>query len=90
MKDNFVSKICRKFLSLAYYILVSILLLSVATFVGYLLGGPVGIGTIICALCAGPVMQFAFYTMHFNAVEIRRQSICGQDCIRRELPYKAI
>lgn len=55
--------------------LVSILLLGVATFVGYLLGGPVGIGTIICALCAGPVMQFAFYTMHFNAVEIRHQSI---------------
>ena len=47
--------------------LVSIALLSTATFVGWLLGGPVGIGTIICAFGAGPVMQFAFRTVRFDA-----------------------
>ena len=55
--------------------LVSIALLSTATFVGWLLGGPVGIGTIICAFGAGPVMQFAFRTVRFDATGIRHQRL---------------
>ena len=59
---------------------VSITLLSAATFVGWLLGGPVGVGTLICAFAAGPIMQFAFTTVHFNATGIRHQRI--QDSFR--------
>lgn len=55
--------------------LVSIMLLCIVTLIGYLLGGPVGLGTIICALCAGPIMQYAFKTLKFNAVTIKHQSI---------------
>ena len=55
--------------------LVSICLLATATLVGWLLGGPVGIGTIICAFGMGPIMQFAFFTVKFNATEIRHQTI---------------
>ena len=55
--------------------LVSIALLSTATFIGWLLGGPVGIGTIICAFGAGPVMQFAFRTVRFDATGIRHQRL---------------
>lgn len=55
--------------------LVSIGLLATATFVGWLLGGPVGIGTFICAFGAGPIMQFAFYTVRFNATDIKHQNI---------------
>ena len=54
---------------------VSIAILSCATLIGWLLGGKVGIGTIICALGAGPVMQFAFSTVRFDAATIRHQSI---------------
>lgn len=54
---------------------VSILLLSAATAVGRLLGGPVGLGTVLCALCSGPVMQFAFFTLHFNAVGVSHQTL---------------
>lgn len=54
---------------------VSIALLSTATFVGWLLGGPVGIGTLICAFCAGPIMQFAFRTVRFDATGIRHQRL---------------
>ena len=46
---------------------VSIALLSLATFVGWLLGGPVGVGTLLCAFCAGPIMQLAFRTVGFEA-----------------------
>ena len=54
---------------------VSIALQSLVTFVGWLMGGPVGIGTLIFAFCAGPIMQFAFQTVHFDATEIRHQHL---------------
>ena len=54
---------------------VSIALLSSATFIGWLLGGPVGIGTLICAFAAGPIMQLAFRTVRFDATGIRHQRL---------------
>ena len=54
---------------------VSIALLSSATFIGWLLGGPVGIGTLICAFAAGPIMQLAFRTVRFDATDIRHQRL---------------
>ena len=54
---------------------VSILLLSAATLTGWLLGGPVGLGTLICAFLAGPIMQLAFRTVGFDATGIRHQSL---------------
>lgn len=55
--------------------LVSITLLSLATLTGWLLGGPVGPGTILCAFGTGPIMQFAFWTVHFNATDVRHQRL---------------
>ncbi len=55
--------------------LVSIGLLSTATLIGFILGGPVGIGTVLCALCQGPIMQMAFKTLSFDATLIKHQSI---------------
>jgi len=49
-------------------------LLATATIIGWLLGGPVGIGTLICAFGMGPIMQFAFFTVKFNATEIKHQN----------------
>ncbi len=54
---------------------VSISLLSLSTLIGWLLGGPVGIGTLICAFGTGPVMQAAFHTVHFDATGIRHQRL---------------
>ena len=36
--------------------IISIGLLSLATFIGWRLGGPVGIGTLMCAFVTGPIM----------------------------------
>ena len=55
--------------------IISVALLSVITFVGYLLGGPVGIGTLICAFCAGPIMQFIFRCVHFDATAVHHQNM---------------
>ena len=54
---------------------ISILLLSFATLTGFLLGGPVGIGTIISAFFSGPIMQFAFHTVHFDAATIHHSNL---------------
>ena len=54
---------------------VSVALLSAATLVGWLLGGPVGVGTLIFAFCMGPIMQFAFHTVRFDATAIRHQHL---------------
>ena len=54
---------------------VSISLLSLATFIGWLLGGPVGIGTLICAFATGPIMQAAFSTVRFDATSVHHQHL---------------
>jgi len=54
---------------------ISIGLLSLATFIGWLLGGPVGIGTLICAFGMGPIMQFAFSTVKFDATHVHHQRL---------------
>ena len=55
--------------------LVSIMLLGTATLIGWLLGGPVGLGTIICAFGTGPVMQLAFRTVRFDPRIIKHQNL---------------
>lgn len=55
--------------------MISIALLGLATFAGWLLGGPVGIGTIICAFATGPIMQAAFLSVKFDATNIHHQPI---------------
>ena len=54
---------------------VSIGLLGSATLIGWLLGGPVGFGTLICAFAAGPIMQFAFWTVRFDATQVSHQQL---------------
>ena len=54
---------------------VSIALLSLATLTGWLLGGPVGVGTLICAFATGPIMQVAFRTVHFDPTGGRHQRL---------------
>lgn len=69
---------------------VSITLLSLATFIGWLLGGPVGIGTLICAFAAGPIMQMAFKSVRFDATRIHHQNLIDsmKIIISREVAWK--
>lgn len=55
--------------------LVSSAILAAVTLIGWLLGGPVGVGTLISAFCAGPIMQLAFQTVGFDAKGIRHQHL---------------
>lgn len=55
--------------------LISIILLSLITLAGVLLGERPGVGTLIFAFGAGPIMQFAFRTMRFDPTEVRHQNV---------------
>ena len=54
---------------------VSIGLLGSATLIGWLLGGPVGIGTLICAFLQGPIIQLSFQSVRFDATAIHHQRL---------------
>ena len=54
---------------------ISIGLLSAATLIGWLLGGPVGIGTLNCAFATGPIMQLAFRSVRFDATAVHHQNL---------------
>lgn len=54
---------------------ISIGILAVVTAIGWLLGGKIGAGTVICAFLEGPIMQFIFELLHFDATKVRHQNV---------------
>ena len=55
--------------------IISVCLLAAVTLVGWLLGGPIGIGTLICAFLEGPIMQLDFRIVKFDPTGIAHQDI---------------
>ncbi|MCQ2461799.1 MAG: hypothetical protein MJ177_00150 [Clostridia bacterium] len=55
--------------------LISVCILAIVTLAGYLLGGSIGIGTVICALLTGPVMQLDFKIVKFDPTVLKHQNI---------------
>ncbi|MCQ2460736.1 MAG: hypothetical protein MJ115_01140 [Clostridia bacterium] len=55
--------------------IVGVLIHIVVTTIGYLLGGPVGIGTLLCMALTGPFMQLAFRVVKFDATGIEHQNL---------------
>ena len=54
---------------------VSICIQAAAALAGFLLGGPIGIGTLMFVLLQGPIMQLDFRLVHFDAKAVRHQDI---------------
>ena len=54
---------------------VSICILCVVLFIGWRLGGPIGIGTIVAALGTGPAMQLSFMAVNFRPTEVIHQDL---------------
>ncbi|MCR4615466.1 MAG: hypothetical protein K5756_04885 [Clostridiales bacterium] len=55
--------------------LVQILLWGTVLLIGWLLGGPVGIGTVVSTFCSGIVMQIIYSTIKFEPRKIEHQSV---------------
>lgn len=54
---------------------VEIILWAVVLLIGWLLGGPVGIGTVISTFGAGAVMQFVYSLLHFEPREVKHRDV---------------
>ena len=54
---------------------VNILILSVVLIIAWILGGPLGIGTLISPFAAGIMQQFAFNVMKFEPRNVKHQDI---------------
>ena len=54
---------------------VEIILWAVVLLAGWLLGGPVGIGTLISTFGAGAVMQLVYSCLHFEPREIKHRGV---------------
>ena len=54
---------------------VEIIIWAVVLLAGWLLGGPVGIGTLISTFGAGAIMQMVYSLIHFEPRQIRHRSV---------------
>ena len=54
---------------------VEIILWGTVLLLGWLLGGPVGIGTLISTFGAGAVMQLVYFLVHFEPREVRHRDV---------------
>ena len=65
--------------------IVEVLLWAVVLLIGYLLGGPVGIGTIISTFGAGLVMQVVYNIIKFEPRKLKHRDVFS---VIKELRYK--
>lgn len=54
--------------------IVQIIILSVVTFIGWILNGPIGIGTLLCAVMIGPIMGTVFRILKFDATAVKHRN----------------
>lgn len=54
---------------------VSVGIMGIATLIGWKLGGPIGIGTLLCAFLTGPIMQVDFMILSFDPTILEHQDI---------------
>ena len=54
---------------------VSIGIQGTVALIGFLLGGPVGLGTLLFVLLQGPIMQADFQLVHFDAEAVKHQDL---------------
>lgn len=55
--------------------IVGVMIMAVVLFFGWMLDGPVGIGTLIGAFLMAPIMQLVFKLLHFDAEAVKHQDI---------------
>ena len=55
--------------------MIGVLLNAIAFVLGWLLGGPIGIGTVISVALMGPIMELVFKILHFEAEAVAHQDI---------------
>ncbi|MDO4459589.1 MAG: hypothetical protein Q4C42_05825 [Clostridia bacterium] len=73
-RDTMLVGLALRFRKIPIGLIQNCILLSVFV-VGWILGGSVGIGTVICVLLTGPVMEYVFKIMKFEPRKINHKNI---------------
>ena len=73
-RDTLLVALCKRFPKLSIGTL-NIIMWATVTLIGFLLGGQVGIGTVISVVAMGPVLQALCTATHFNAADVVHQNL---------------
>ena len=73
-RDTFLVALCKRMPKIPIGA-VDVGMLALVTLIGWLLGGPVGIGTLMAAFLAGPILQFVFKIFRFDAAKVHHQNL---------------
>ncbi len=73
-RDTLLVALCKRFPKLSIGTL-NILMWAVVTGIGWILGGQVGLGTIISVICCGPILQTICKLTHFEASQVKHQNL---------------
>lgn len=73
-RDTLLVGLSRRLPKLPIGLIFAMILVTVTT-LGALLGGPIGLGTVLCAVLLGPIMQFEFKLLKFDATAVRHRDL---------------
>ena len=73
-RDTFLVALCKRFPKLSIGTL-NVIMWATVTLIGWLLGGQVGIGTVVSVAAMGPVLQALCSMTHFNAADVMHQNL---------------
>ena len=73
-RDTLLVALCKRFRGIPIGAM-TVIMWSVVTLIGWLLGGQVGIGTVLSVCLAGPILQVICNLTHFNAADVTHQNI---------------
>ena len=73
-RDTFLVALCKRFPKLSIGTL-NVIMWATVTLIGWILGGQVGIGTVVSVVAMGPVLQMLCSMTHFNAADVVHQNL---------------
>jgi hypothetical protein len=73
-RDTFLVALCKRFPKLSIGTL-NVIMWATVTLIGWILGGQVGIGTVISVVAMGPILQTLCTATHFNAADVVHQNL---------------
>ncbi len=73
-RDGFLVALGKRFTKIPIGV-ISICILFIVLIIGWRLGGPIGIGTIVATFGTGPIMQADFALVKFNPTKVKHQDV---------------
>ena len=73
-RDTFLVALCKRFPRMTIGML-NIIMWATVTLIGWILGGQVGLGTVVSVVAMGPILQTLCTMTHFNAADVVHQNL---------------